>query len=217
MIGEEAFVEAMPRAVAPLLDDAIHLWRLPWRRDQERAPLLALLAAYLDVDARALALDENAHGKPHLSNAQGLRFNWSHSGTFALIALNRDFEIGVDIEQPRTKLRALELARRFFATAEADALAAIDGSERESAFLELWCAKEAVLKALGRGLAFGLERVEFIRTNRVWQPSRFAVDAGAAPEWRVLPIVAPPNYAGALAWRGPARTVRAWKPLADAG
>ncbi len=210
MIDADAFVQATPREIAPHLSDAIHLWRLPWRPSQARTPLLDVLAAYLCVDASTLMLEENAHGKPRLGGTHALHFNWSHSGEFALVALARDLELGVDIEHPRTDVRALELAQRFFTTSEAAALSQCETSSRETAFLQLWCAKEAVLKAIGRGIAFGLERVEFARVRGRWEPRHFDAEAGHVAEWQVLPVTISANYIGALAWRGAARPVNAW-------
>ncbi len=215
MIDAEAFVEAKPRDVAAALGDAVHLWRLPWRRDQGRGPLLELLAYYLQVDSSTLKLEENEHGKPSLQGARGLHFNWSHSGEIALVALARDFELGVDVECARAGVQVVELAQRFFAPAEAEALIACDEREREDSFLQLWCAKEAVLKALGRGLAFGLERVEFAFSQPGWRPFRFEAEAGSAADWQVLPLRPAPDCAGALAWRGPPRPLRTWT-LAEA-
>ena len=212
MIDANAFVAASPGEVARQLDDAVHLWRLPWRREQGRAPLLALLAEYLQVDVASLRLEAGAHGKPCLPNAHSLRFNWSHSGEFALLALARDIDPGVDIEQPREGVHTLELAERFFTPAEARTLADLSENARNVSFLQLWSAKEAVLKALGHGLSFGLERIGFACRDGGWIPDRFDPEAGIASEWQVLPIRAATDHAGALAWRGPSRPVRAWVP-----
>ncbi|MER3546158.1 MAG: 4-phosphopantetheinyl transferase [Rhodanobacteraceae bacterium] len=211
MIGPQDFAAADPRDLAPRLADAIHLWRLPYRHEQGRAPLRALLADYLNVDAASLTLREDAHGKPRLlgQDARDLQFNWSHSGGFAVVAITRDLEVGVDIEQART-LRALELSRRFFSVEEAEALARCDEAVCEQSFLQLWCAKEAVLKALGRGLAFGLRRVEFAREANQWRPLRFEAEAGPVAGWQVLPVVPATGCCGALAWRGRSRSVLAW-------
>ncbi len=217
MLGAQDFAAADPRTVAPQLNDAVHVWRLPYRREHGRAPLLALLADYLHVDAASLRLQEGAHGKPslllHDGSASDLRFNWSHSGNVALVALARDLEVGVDIEQARADLRAVELARRFFAPAEAAALAACAEGEREDVFLQLWCAKEAVLKALGRGLAFGLERIEFAPSRNGWSPNRFDTEAGEAREWRVVALRPALDCTAALAWRGSPRTLLGWAQI----
>lgn len=214
MIGPDDFIAASPAAVAPLLGEDMHLWRLPYERGMRRAPLLALLAAYLEEDPASLELRDDEHGKPQLfvdgEEFRDLQFNWSHSGALALVAIARGVIPGVDIEQPRDGVKVLEIAQRFFSPREAETLAACEGNEREALFYRLWCAKEAVLKALGRGLAFGLERVSFERRQDFWRPARFDPEAGETAGWCVHALSPAPGCAGALAWRGPGRVIRAW-------
>lgn len=218
MIGPDDFVTASPAAVAPQLGEDVHLWRLPYERHMRRAPLLALLAAYVDPGRAPLELHDDEHGKPHAfvggKECRELQFNWSHSGAFALVALASTVALGVDIEQPRAGVKVLDIAQRFFAPQEANALAACEDAERDALFFRLWCAKEAVLKALGRGLAFGLERVAFERRGELWWPARFDAEAGDPASWQVQALSPASGCAGALAWRGAARRVRAWSVAA---
>src|SRR3546814_2115637 len=72
------------------------------------------------------------------------------------------------LELLRPRPRALALAERFFVRSETGALLALPAEAREAAFVRLWCAKEAVLKAHGRGLAFGLDRLEFALCGDDW-------------------------------------------------
>jgi 4'-phosphopantetheinyl transferase len=97
------------------------------------------------------------HGKPHLDDGS-LRFNISHSGGAALIALAR-VEVGVDIELPRPR-RTDDLARRFFAPVEQERLFALEGESRRDAFFRLWTCKEAFLKATGEGFSRSLRSYE---------------------------------------------------------
>ncbi|CAM5437899.1 4'-phosphopantetheinyl transferase family protein [Rhodanobacter lindaniclasticus] len=195
-------------AAAQLDDRAIHVWHLGYRRASGRRPLLRLLAAYLGVDGDELSLAQDAHGRPRLdsSHGQALDFNWSHSGEHALVALARGIAPGIDIERRRPRPRALALARRFFDAAEADALAALPEGARDEAFLALWTAKEAVLKAHGRGIGYGLQRLRVAVPPQPLRLLRFEnedVDA-----WQLRPLDVAPELVAALAWRGAARTVR---------
>lgn len=151
----------------------------------------------------------------HDRDSELLRFNWSHSRELALVALARGIEPGVDVERIQEQKRTLELAHRFFAPTEALVLTACPESEREAAFLRLWCAKEAVLKALGHGITFGLERVVFARNADGWRPAQFVAEAGEASAWQMHALSPAPGYLGALAWCGPPRKVQAWRPLAS--
>lgn len=159
----------------------------------------AWLADRLGLAPGALALARDAHGRPVLA-VPGLDCNWSHSGDRLLVALGRGVQVGVDIELPHPRPRALELARRFFHADEAAALAALGPSDREAAFLALWCAKEAVLKAHGRGLAFGLDRLRFEHAGDGWRLAATDPALGAPEGWTVHAIELPGAVA-ALAWR----------------
>lgn len=103
--------------------------RVLWARS--RGVLRALLARYLDRDPLELRFVLGPHGKPALSPegpapAMDLRFNLSHSGGLALVAVSAGREVGVDIESARERY-----------TAE---------------FLRAWVAHEAAVKCHGGGL-----------------------------------------------------------------
>jgi 4'-phosphopantetheinyl transferase len=194
----EDFAPASPPQ--PLTDDEIHLWFFPqWERAPDAAqsaPVRSLLAAYLGQPCAAVRIERGEHGKPHVADAP-LEFNLSHAGGALLLAVSRRIALGIDLESIRRKTRpAVELARRFFTPAEARALEALPPNRRQDTFLRLWCAKEAALKAHGRGIGFGLDRFEF------------ALDAAgrAAPAagnpWRVVAFAPSPEHVGALAHAG---------------
>lgn len=211
------FIPADLATVASRLDaGSVHLWRLHYRHDQGRAPLRAVLAAYLGMPAAAVTLQEGAGGKPQLAPMAGadtppLDFNWSHSGDLAVVALARNLALGVDIEQASRRPRSLALAQRYFDRAEAAALAALAGKARTRAFLSLWCAKEAVLKATGAGISFGLERLAFVPdAEGYWRLAHVDAALGAPADWQVRGFAAAPGCHAALAWRGPARAIEAF-------
>lgn len=201
---------------AGLGNDQIHLWRLAYGRVRGRAPLRSLLGVYLGLPAEAVTLVEGEHGKPELAEPWGrwLQFNWSHSGEVALVAIARGCSPGVDIERLRPRPRALELAERFFHPEETAALAKLDDSQREQAFLELWTAKEAVLKAMGRGIAFGLERLRLAVAPAL--PRLLWLDSDDAAQWQLRPLSPGQGYVASVAWRGPTRDIAFWT-LADGG
>jgi 4'-phosphopantetheinyl transferase len=114
-----------------------------------RAGLRALLGRALDADPAALVIDDA--GKPRLEPPAPLRFNLSHSGDVALIALATEREVGVDVEEVKRRRDADRLAGRTMLAAER---AAIDeAGDRDVAFHRHWVAKEAFAKATGRGIA----------------------------------------------------------------
>ena len=183
---------------------AVDAWRL--RGDAWRV----VLARYAGLPADALPLTLDAYGKPHLTVPNAPDFNLSHSGGVVLLVIAHAVAPGVDVEALRPRPRALQLAQRFFTVDEAAALAALPETDRQLAFYRLWTAKEAVLKALGHGLAFGLDRVGFRveAGGAAVRPQQFAGAAAPASGWQLHALAPVPGYLGALAWRGAARTVR---------
>jgi 4'-phosphopantetheinyl transferase len=126
------------------------------RRAEQRGPrwaaarsgLRALLGGYLDADPAALAFDERA--KPRLDPASPLRFNLSHSGDSALIAVATEREVGVDLERVREGRDIAGLTRRVLLSSERAAVS--EAADPTAAFHRHWVAKEAFVKATGRGI-----------------------------------------------------------------
>src|SRR5690349_7344588 len=198
-------------AIAARLDaSALHVWRLRYDPRHGRAPLRALLGAYLDLPPGAVELAECAHGRPRLAGtlAGKLDFNWTHSGDCALVAIGRDVTPGIDVERRRTRPRGLDIARRYFAPDEAEWLASQPPEDRDEAFLTLCTGKEAVLKALGRGLAFGMHRLAIGREMERLRLLRLEGDEAAT--WQLQPLDVDRNHVAALAWRGAPRRVAQW-------
>jgi 4'-phosphopantetheinyl transferase len=191
-----------------LRDDEIHVWQLDYRPAHGRNPLRSVLGAYLGIEADRVTLINGEHGRPALADGhdQSLGFNWSHSGNRALIAVGRRINPGVDLEQLRARPRAMEIARRYFSAAEAEALAALPATARDAAFLEMWTAKEAVLKALGRGLAFGLDRLSIASAAGQLVLQRLEGDDVGA--WQLQRLAVDTTLVAALAWRGDMRRIR---------
>lgn len=180
--------------------------RCAWRDEEPGTPAetqaRAWLGKLLGRAPDAVPLRRDRHGRPRLAgDMAGHDVNWSHSGGRLLLAFGRGLVVGVDLERERPRRRALALARRFFAPEEAEWLARLPEAERETSFLRLWCAKEAVLKAHGRGLAFGLQRLHFAERAR----GLFLVDCdpglGAAADWCLREWSPQPGFRAALAWR----------------
>lgn len=191
-----------------LRDDEIHVWHLGYHPQNGRTPLRRVLSAYLGLPPADVLLTEGEHGRPVLApgHAQSLGFNWSHSGEHALIAVGRHIRPGIDIERQRERPRALEIARRYFTTEESAALSALSPDQRHVAFLELWTAKEAVLKALGRGIAFGLHRLSISSGCGALDLQRLEGDDAGA--WQLHRLEPGPALIAALAWRGERRRIR---------
>ena len=173
-----------------------------------RGAVRLLLAGYAGVAPTSVRFSLGPHGKPALEKPDGteLEFNVSHSGELALCAVSRQRAVGVDVEAIRPEFATLSMARRFFAPAEAAALAALPQKRQREAFFACWSRKEAYIKARGTGIALGLDRFEVSLT-----PGRPATllathdEPEAAERWRLVALAPGDGYAGALVTDGSAR------------
>ncbi len=192
-----------PAAAAFLLPSIV---RYAWRAYQPGASAEPLvrdwLATALDCEPVAVALVRDALGRPRLGASQRqFDVSWSHSGDGLLMALGDGVEIGADVERVKPRPRALALARRFLASSEAEWLAAMPADAHSLAFVRLWCAKEAVLKAHGRGLAFGLDKLTFAEHHGALQLVECNRLLGRPGDWSLQEFEPEPGYRAALAWR----------------
>ena len=154
------------RLVAVALDAADWLSQLPLA-SQERVARFSDLAGKAQAGASewlkvcwlpretGLAAAEwtvGAHGKPRLAGAGAAwDFNLSHAGNYAVAALARGVQVGVDLESLARPADIELLGRRVFSEGERELVRA-GGREM---FFDLWSRKEALLKALGCGWADG--------------------------------------------------------------
>lgn len=160
------------------------------------------LARELSLGREAPELVRDDHGRPRLgASLPGYDVSWSHSGDRLLLALGDGVDVGADIERLRPRMRSLELAERFFAPGETDWLKGRPEAERDLAFVRLWCAKEAILKAHGRGIAFGLHRFEVGDDGGVLRLRSADPALGAVADWSLRELSPRPGYHAALAWR----------------
>ena len=126
------------------------------------ALLRASLSRAVPLAPAAFRFQEGERGKPELAGpreAAGLRFSLSHTDGLVACALARDVAVGIDVERGARVRDPLALAERFFAPAETAALRGLGAAERRARFLDAWVLKEALLKALGLGIAGALGAV----------------------------------------------------------
>jgi 4'-phosphopantetheinyl transferase len=117
-----------------------------------RAAMRHFLGRYLGTDAATLIIDEEEFGKPVLRGRE-IEFNASHSGDLVALAFARETPVGVDVERRRQVRDALALARRYFSAEE---LAIVErAADPGDAFFSIWTAKEAIVKASGKGIGTG--------------------------------------------------------------
>jgi 4'-phosphopantetheinyl transferase len=166
-----------------------------------RAFARRVLAQYLDVSPSAIRFDYGENGKPQLgaNPATGkVHFNVAHSGNRAVMAVSQSSEVGIDLEEILPKPNCLQIAGRFFAREEYQALAALDGEDRLRAFYRCWTRKEACLKAIGAGLSIPLDSFA-VAIEAEEFPAISHAPVGIANHCSLIDIGPDQNFAAALA------------------
>ena len=120
-----------------------------------RAVRRRILAKYLSIDPRSIEFKKGVHGKPELVD-QKLFFNISHSADRLLLAVSAENDLGVDIELIKQRGNLSALVGRCFADEEQQHWLALPNTNKLEFFYRLWVAKEAFVKAIGRGIVLGM-------------------------------------------------------------
>ncbi|HVZ77755.1 MAG TPA: 4'-phosphopantetheinyl transferase superfamily protein [Gemmatimonadaceae bacterium] len=183
-----------------------------------RGLVRGILAGYLEKSAPEIAIRRSSRGKPFVigeGDAPPLHFSVSHAGDHMLVCVTRSEDVGVDLERMTRVVDVERIAARFFSPAEYEALVALDRQERADAFFRAWVRKEAVVKALGTGIAsafdafavpMGRDQTVEVDVGRVAQANRQRLWVHSLDVGRV-------DYLAAVAFGQPDANIRMleWK------
>ena len=122
-----------------------------------------MLSEKLGCSPLSLEFSRTEKGKPYLVNGNW-HFNISHSGNFVACAIAKN-PIGIDIEELRSVKESL---CKKVCTEEELSFVYSDGEFSSRQFLQLWTAKEAVLKQIGIGISPDLSHFP------VWKEGSFS-------------------------------------------
>lgn len=164
--------------------------------------LRSILGKYVAVEPGALQFVLNDYGKPSLMddfNGDMVHFNLSHAGDLALVAVNRYFPVGIDIEFCKPLPELNELALGCLASCEAEAWSRIAPERQHNLFYQIWTLKEALLKGLGVGLWQGLEAITVLSADGNLLDQVTVVTELGVQAWMVQMLQTPHRYAAALA------------------
>jgi 4'-phosphopantetheinyl transferase len=195
-------------------------FHFPVHRDRftaGRGALRRILALYTGEAPADLVFTYGERGKPELPSAADLYFNLSHSSGLGLLGVTRCGRVGVDVERLKPATDFLSLSRRFFSAAEHERLLGLPEQLRLEGFFNAWTRKEAYVKAVGQGLALGLD--EFDVSLAPGEPARFLTFRDPRwdlARWRLYDLPPAPGFAGAVALEGRAQRVRLWRWLGAA-
>ncbi len=191
-------------------------FRIPAKRAEfilGRAVMRRALGVLLHIAPSDLPIEYNPHGKPMLAAAGSLQtvaFNLSHAGRWGLFALTPDRRLGIDIQDIDPRTNCEQLAGRFFSRLESETLLSLPASERRAAFFRCWTRKEAFLKAIGRGIALGLDTFD---VSLAPEEAPRLIEARfdrreTTSRWRFCDLNVDEHYAAALAADRPPFSIR---------
>lgn len=177
------------------------------------------LSQALNLPSNEPQLTRNKHGRPEVCKEyiqklytqwpQALDFNVSHSGDYCILVGTYspgltddtvDCSVGADVTKIVRKDSKEELdrflslmSRREFSRSEWSTVEqASNDRDKRVNFTRLWCLKESFIKSIGLGLAFKLQRIEFVTCGSEIPEGSFLndtkvlVDGHQADDWCFL-------------------------------
>jgi 4'-phosphopantetheinyl transferase len=165
----------------------------------------SILASYAGAEPADLRFAANRFGKPHLLGDRDadLRFNLTHSGHLAVLAVTVGRGLGVDVERMRADRDLLGIARRYFSPSEVVELNTLPPSDTPQGFYNCWTRKEAYVKGRGEGLTRPLASFDVsLAPGAPPALLRSAAGGSECRSWTLRALDAGAGYAGALAVGG---------------
>ena len=162
-----------------------------------------LLGAYTGLNPAKISFSTNARGKPRIQDEETIErvhFNLTHSAGMGVLAVSRNYDLGVDIEQIRPI--DAKVAEHHFSQRELHALQHLPSEQWLAGFYRCWTSKEALLKGEGIGLNFPLDDFH-VEVDPLRPPALIAVKPRShiAPGWLLFELNPADEFAGTLAVR----------------
>ena len=179
-----------------------------------RGLLRMLIGRYLDINPAGFDFSYTSHQKPFLPVAAlgvPITFNITHSHNMILVALSLNRNIGIDAEYIRHNVEFRKLGKRFFSRQESVALEAYGNSDLPAAFFACWTRKEAFVKAIGDGIAFGLGDFSVsVDPYDNMVGLQIEPEMSGSDVWSIMNLEAGGDYAAAVAASGGKFKLRLW-------
>ena len=161
-----------------------------------------LAGGYLESAPEEIALRVGPSGKPRIwchGRRVPLDLTLSRSGGWGLFAFWRAGPVGVDIEALRSDLDLSLMSPAALTPDEKEAVNASGRTCSVHTFLRFWVRKEAYVKALGRGVGYGLHHVDVATQirGRVVSPLDH-LDPYAKLNWSIADMPDQPGFLGAI-------------------
>lgn len=159
----------------------------------------------MGVSWAEIRLERSPRGKPYLASPQvssdsgpealTWSFNLSHQGDYAVLAAEQGRQVGVDIMKTTmpgssTVPEFFRIMTRQFTVYEWSVIqSAASEHQQLAAFYRHWALKESFIKAVGTGLGFNLQRVEFhlpsepLTQGRALRQTKMHLDEEEEEDW----------------------------------
>jgi 4'-phosphopantetheinyl transferase len=202
--GQDGRAAACSQLLSP--DEHVRADRFRFDRDRRRfvicrGLLRTVLGRQLNTPPEDVEFTYGPYGKPAV--AGDLTFNVSHSADYALFAVAKDRQLGVDIERVHEVPDLDRLAESAFSEAERATLAMLPASERVAAFFNGWTRKEAYIKALGEGFTRPLDAFDVTLAPTESARLLRVLDEPAEPaRWSFWSLTPVEGYAAAICVEG---------------
>ena len=133
----------------------------------------------------------------------GLSFNLSHSGDLAIMAIAKQCQLGIDLEQLRNDLPFRAMAQQFFSRREQKDLFSLPVELQPAAFFRCWTRKKAYLKGCGSGFSRPSNLCDV--SLLPGQPPALLADKSDPAQltrWSLIDLDVPAGFSAALAIQG---------------
>ncbi|WP_245876318.1 4'-phosphopantetheinyl transferase family protein [Tychonema bourrellyi] len=180
-----------------------------------RGILRKILGCYLNKNPNELRFSYNPYGKPSLVTAVSeykLCFNLSHSHGIALIAVEQNREVGIDIERIRKDFPYQQIAESFFSPFENAVLRSLPEHQQLRAFFTCWTRKEAYIKAVGKGLSIPLNGFDVaIAPGEPAALLNFLENPKEVSRWSLIELIPGLDMVATLAVEGDRFKILCWQ------
>lgn len=151
-----------------------------------RGILRTLLGKYLNIAPQNIIIKTSEYGKPFIAN-ENLHFNLSHTANMFVVVVSNACDVGVDLEICRVRTNLPGIVEKCFSETESLYWNALSDELKTDMFFRFWVRKEAFVKAVGRGIALGLNYCEINPLNQNLFLS-IPESYGLASDWKIVEI-----------------------------
>ena len=183
----------------------VHVWMSATARGDSSTAIRNALSASVTEPRGGWYLGRDRRGVPVVGGHDGLTVSVSHGGGITLVAVARGCQVGVDLEPDRPGPWR-RLPENALTSNELFELERDDGARRTPLFLRYWTLKEALLKAVGVGLAIEPRLIELSAPPAPARVVQLPNGLGQPKDWALHELELP-GYVAALAVDRPSATV----------